>query len=347
MALEVTADSSVFSWGSELVRDLTGTAADDTIIGGGTALRDRLFGVGGNDTLVDGPTATEFSGGFGFDYASYSSASAGVVASLTNPNANTGDAAGDSYNSIEGLIGSAFADTPTGDDFVNTLQGGGGDDRLDGKGGHDTLDGGAGDDTAVFSESLDQHTLMDFGNKIVDSGPDGTDTLTGAEHLQFQDGTINPVDGNALFDTIYYMSHNIDVFHAGANALDHFNTFGRHEGRDPNAFFDTSGYLAVNKDVAAGGANPLEHYHQIGRHEGRDPSAAFDTTLYLIHNPDVAAAGVDPLEHFLQLGIAEGPRRVLGNRTEHRRRLRLPVLPAAQSDATQCRNLDEMDTSWM
>ena len=70
-----------------------------------------------------------------------------------------------------------------------------------------------------------------------------------------------------------------------SNALEHFNAFGWHEGRDPNAFFDTSGYLAVNKDVAAGGVNPLEHYHQCGWQQGRDPSADFDTTLYLVRNP--------------------------------------------------------------
>ena len=92
-------------------------------------------------------------------------------------------------------------------------------------------------------------------------------------------------------------------------ALDHFNTFGWHEGRDPNALFDTSGYLAVNQDVAAAGVNPLDHYHQSGWQEGRDPSADFDTTLYLIHNPDVAAAGIDPLQHYLQFGIGRRPRR--------------------------------------
>jgi hypothetical protein len=113
-------------------------------------------------------------------------------------------------------------------------------------------------------------------------------------------------DGSALFDTPFYLSQNPDVFQAGVNALDHFNTFGFREGRDPNPFFDTSGYLGVNKDVAAAGINPLDHYDQFGWREGRDPSAAFDTTLYLIRNPDVAAAGINPLAHFLAAGQAEG-----------------------------------------
>src|SRR4030095_13202112 len=160
--------------------------------------------------------------------------------------------------------------------------------------------------TVVFSQSLDKYTLTDFGDKIVVQGPDGPDTLIGIEHLQFTDGTINVADGNPLFDTVYYMSHNLDVFHAGVNALDHFNTFGWHEGRDPNAIFDTSGYLAANPDVAASGMNPLDHYHQFGWQQGRDPGANFDTTLYLIHNPDVAAAGAAPLFDYLACGRAEG-----------------------------------------
>ena len=101
-------------------------------------------------------------------------------------------------------------------------------------------------------------------------GPDGTDTLTSIEQLKFADATLNVVDdGNPLFDSLYYFSRNTDVFFAGANALDHFNAHGWHEGRDPNGFFDTSGYLAVNKDVAAAGVNPLEHYHQSGWNRAR------------------------------------------------------------------------------
>ena len=192
------------------------------------------------------------------------------------------------------------------DKLAETILALGGDDVITGGNGRDYIEGGAGDDTAVFSQSLDKYTLTDFGNRIVVSGPDGDDVLFNVEHLQFSDGTITPEDGNPLFDTVYYMSHNLDVFHAGVNALDHFNTSGWHEGRDPSAFFDTSGYLAVNKDVAAAGVNPLDHYHQSGWHEGRDPGADFDTTLYLARNPDVAAAGIDPLEHYLTVGMAQG-----------------------------------------
>ena len=163
-----------------------------------------------------------------------------------------------------------------------------------------------GDDTVVFSHSFTDYAAKNFGAWISVVGPGGSTAVKSVEHLQFADATITPEDGNPLFDTLYYLSRNSDVFHAGVNALDHFNTFGWHEGRNPNPYFSVTGYLGANPDVAAANLNPLDHYDLIGWREGRDPSASFDTTLYLLRNPDVAATGVDPLAHYLQTGIAEG-----------------------------------------
>jgi hypothetical protein len=161
-------------------------------------------------------------------------------------------------------------------------------------------------DTAYFSSNLVNYTVKDFGQYIAVSGPDGNKTLTNIAHLSFADGVVNVADGAPLFDTAFYDSTYQDVYHAGANALAHYNGSGWHEGRNPNPYFSTSFYLAANFDVRASGANPLTQYDQQGWRDGRDPSPNFDTKLYLIHNPDVAAAGVDPLLHYLQNGMAEG-----------------------------------------
>jgi hypothetical protein len=211
------------------------------------------------------------------------------------------------------LNGTALNDDWIGTPFNDTMKGGAGNDRLD---------GGGGDDTVAFSGSRDQYVITDLVDWFTVSGPDGTDTLIDIEYVKFGLGAPEPLTAtppapepipappidyvSGLFDTRYYLTHNADVFGARVSALDHFNMFGWHEGRDPNAFFDTAGYLGANPQVRAAGINPMEHYHQTGWLEGRDPSASFDTTLYLIHNPDVAAAGVDPLEHYLQHGMAEG-----------------------------------------
>jgi len=68
----------------------------------------------------------------GIDTASYATAAAGVVANLAAPAGNAGEAAGDTYGSIENLTGSGFADTLTGDAGANTLDGGAGNDILSG-----------------------------------------------------------------------------------------------------------------------------------------------------------------------------------------------------------------------
>jgi hypothetical protein len=60
---------------------------------------------------------------------------------------------------------------------------------------------------------------------------------------------------------------------AHINPLDHYNTFGWHEGRDPSRGFDTTDYLAANAGGAAAHVNPLAHFLHFGIHEGRSPFA--------------------------------------------------------------------------
>jgi hypothetical protein len=131
------------------------------------------------------------------------------------------------------------------------------------------------------------------------SGPNGNDTLSNVQVLQFADGTVNTDDGNPLVDALYYDRNYLDVFHAGVNPAVHYDTYGWHEGRNPNPLFNTTAYLRANPDVKAAGVDPLTHYGQYGWKEGRNPSPDFDTQYYLIHAPDVKAAGIDPLLHYL------------------------------------------------
>jgi Ca2+-binding RTX toxin-like protein len=92
-------------------------------------------------------------GGAGIDTASYATATAGVTANMTTPAQNTGDAASDTYNTIENLLGSAFADTLRGDANANTIEGGAG---------NDTLTGNAGNDVFVFHAGYGQDAISDF-----------------------------------------------------------------------------------------------------------------------------------------------------------------------------------------
>ena len=108
-------------FGSMYNDDITGDQFNNTIWGAGG--NDRLSGDAGNDTLsggvgndvLNGGTGADvLDGGDGIDTASYLGAKAGVTVDL-GQKTGTGDAAGDTFISIENLEGSAFADTLVGD----------------------------------------------------------------------------------------------------------------------------------------------------------------------------------------------------------------------------------------
>jgi hypothetical protein len=84
----------------------------------------------------------------------------------------------------------------------------------------------------LYSGDLSGYTVRDLATSISVVGSIGTNALTSVEHLQFADGTINPDDGNPVFDTVLYDVKNLDVFHAGIGALDHYNSSGWREGHD-------------------------------------------------------------------------------------------------------------------
>ncbi|MCI4661578.1 MAG: hypothetical protein MRY63_07130 [Neomegalonema sp.] len=125
---------------------------------------------------MGGAGADYLNGGEGFDIASYEDAADGVVADLSRQLANTGDAAGDTFYTIEGLAGSSFDDQLYGDDKDNLLSGDDGDDTLSGEEGDDTLLGGRGDDTLLGGDGDD-----------VFIGGEGADRLQGGKGVDTAD----------------------------------------------------------------------------------------------------------------------------------------------------------------
>ncbi len=112
---------------------------NDTILG--LAGDDEINAGEGDDVLIGGLGADVLRGDGGSDTASYATSAAAV--SIVHNGfftyvATLGDAAGDSFGSIENFIGSRFADTLTGDDTDNVIEGGAGADSLTGGGGTDT-----------------------------------------------------------------------------------------------------------------------------------------------------------------------------------------------------------------
>ncbi|MBQ0819662.1 hypothetical protein KBI52_05435 [Microvirga sp. HBU67558] len=210
-----------------------GHGGNDTINGGdgkdyldGGAGNDVLNGGDNNDdTLVGGDGADVLNGGSGvtyWDYASYAGSATGLVINLRDTALSTGDAAGDVYNSIEGIIGTAHNDLIIGNGDKHVLSGGAGNDTIIGGSGQEIMDGGDGIDTVSYalsgqgvSVSLNaggggvndslSDTWVNFENVV---GSNYNDSLTG-------DGKANYISGGLGNDSLYG-SGGDDTLDAGA-----------------------------------------------------------------------------------------------------------------------------------
>jgi Ca2+-binding RTX toxin-like protein len=214
--------------GNDLVQGLAGadtlygSTGDDTLEGGQG--NDVLHGESGNNILEGGEGADAHFGAGGFAVASYRQAAGAVQVYLDGSGTNTGEAQGDTYDSINGLWGSGHADVLVGNHYGNwiiadaghdSVSGGLGSDTLYGSTGHDTLNGGDDNDT-LYGEGGDDAL---WGNAGADRllGGDGADALRG------EDGD-DTLDGGAGTDQLVGGTGR-DVFVAEAGSVDGFIDF--------------------------------------------------------------------------------------------------------------------------
>ncbi|EPX85276.1 Calx-beta domain-containing protein [Salipiger mucosus] len=168
---------------------LDGMAGNDTLDGGPGF--DVLFGGTGNDVLIGGTGANVLDGGLGTDTANYASASGRVLVDLQLDLTGAGflkffDAGfvqGDTYVSIENVVGGDYADNLRGDAEDNRLAGGAVSDRLYGRAGDDRLFGGTGADAL-------------YGNLGRDVMTGGGDAGRRDRYIYFQPEESRPGDGN-------------------------------------------------------------------------------------------------------------------------------------------------------
>ena len=153
---------------------LQGEDGNDKLVG--HAGHDTLSGGANDDILVGGAGPDDLYGGDGFDIVSYEDSPSSITIDLRTGTIS-GDGAGDSFSSIEGVIGTPFNDTIEGSEGNDALLGGlaggdtihgnGGNDILDGGAGVDTVDGGGGDDLILNRDDADHDFL--FGGSGIDT----------------------------------------------------------------------------------------------------------------------------------------------------------------------------------
>lgn len=195
----------------DAVEDARGSRFNDNFHG--TSAANRFYGEAGNDTFHGDGGADLFNGGSGVDHATYESSAAAVAVNLASGVGSGGDAAGDTYQSIENLTGSR-QDT-------NTLIGNGVDNEILSLGRFDTVDGRAGNDhleaaslaSTVTGGTGDDEILVRFDHDL--ASWDGISTLT---HNGWREGvhrmTVNGDDHGSTesgTDTITFSAQNIVI----------------------------------------------------------------------------------------------------------------------------------------
>ncbi len=202
-----------------------GDAAGDTLISienlSGSSYRDTFTGDANDNILEGGSGADRLDGGPGQDTAVYTTSDNRVQINLATGSISGGDAAGDTFLSIENLAGSGHNDSLTGDAGDNVLTGGAGADVLVGGPGLDTasylssdtsvtvrlhalLATGGDAEGDVFGVTVTVSYVQPDGATATETVPD-IENLAGSDHddILAGDRRDNVLNGYAGHDKLY------------------------------------------------------------------------------------------------------------------------------------------------
>ncbi|MGI8605381.1 MAG: calcium-binding protein [Verrucomicrobiales bacterium] len=226
---------------------LTGNGGNDQLNGGadfdlldGGADNDILAGGDFADILIGGPGGDQLDGGTGNDSASYITSGAPILLDLASLAASTGDAAGDTFVSIERFFGSDFNDTMLGTGGRDYLAGDKGDDVLRGRGESDLLVGGAGGDTLDGGDGVDFASYLDakagVALSLLTGGTGGDaagDSFVSVENVEGSDEFADTIEGDHFANWLRgHGGDNILRGLGGADTLDGAKGNDRLEGGD-------------------------------------------------------------------------------------------------------------------
>ncbi len=201
---------------------ITGDANSNILVG--TAGKDLIFGLDGNDFLEGRHGDDDLDGGQGFDRAIYAAAEEAIWVSLATGVVMGGKSSGtDTLASIEGIRGTAFADTYDATGFTAASPNGGDQGTLnefEGMGGDDVITGNGNTRISYLSAAGAVTVDMAAGTATGDASI-GSDSFTG----------VSNVRGSNFADTLL-----------GSNNDAAFPAFTENfEGRAGNDFIDGRG----------------------------------------------------------------------------------------------------------
>src|SRR5262245_47397664 len=195
--------------GDDTIEDFDG---DDTFFAGGSG-NDTLLGDNGDDCVQGGAGDDTLDGDNGLDMVDYIDAPNGVTVDLL---AGTATGHGnDTLTLFEGINGSNFDDTLSGNDEENRIVGNDGNDTIDGRDDDDEAFGGDGNDTINDSgDSASEEEEISGGN--------GTDNMNGGIDDDFLvgDNDNDTIEGGEGDDTLDGSDGNDTLTDSGADPLD-------------------------------------------------------------------------------------------------------------------------------
>jgi Ca2+-binding RTX toxin-like protein len=230
-------DSSDQITGNGLVNTLVGLTGDDLLDGRGANDRldggagmDLLVGGDGNDVLMGGALGDTLDGGLGIDTACYADASNNLSITLATGAKGMDQGDGDTFVSIENVIGSRNGDAVHGNGVANRIEGREGGDRLMGGGGDDRLfgdfDPGSAvapgvtsfDPTVTIGDQAEIEDESEYAESNYLYGQGGNDILVGGdEYDDLYGGAGNDqLDGGGGSNNLYGGAGN-DIYIVGGS----------------------------------------------------------------------------------------------------------------------------------
>lgn len=224
--------------------------------------------------------------------------------SPTNFAGNTGTVHSGHIDVIAGTLGPDNLIGTPGDDEILAFDG---QDTLNGAEGNDILNGGSGADTAIYSSVRASYSVSGTASGLSISGPDGNDTLSNIERLQFADKNvaIDLAAGQAANNTVRiigaafdapaiqqhpdYVGIGLSLFDSGQSMLEVSQlAIGVMGNLTNEVFVDT-----VYQNVVGVAPSPEEHDFYVGLLEGNGGSLTQAQLLELAANTEVNATHID------------------------------------------------------